>query len=178
MKTLKVLVVGGLLSLALIQVGFAGNGEHCGHHGKHAMHHPEGPMKHKHNPMHLLSKLDLSEQQDQQIKQIFEDEKPNMRAKHEAKIALMKQLHEVVSQEKFNEQQAEVLASKMGELAKEAALQKAKTGSKVYAILTPAQQEKFNHLIEEKMQKRPTLKTPANHLGVNQADSAGRLQQI
>lgn len=178
MKSLKILVVGALLSLALIQVGFAGNGEHCGRHNKHAMHHSHGPMMHERGPMHLLSKLDLSEQQDQKIKQIFKAEKPKMQAKHEAKMALMKQLHEVVSQEKFNEQQAEALASKIGELAKEAALQKAKTGSKIYAVLTPAQQEKFNHLIKEKMQKRPTLKKSAHHLGGNQAVPAGRFQQI
>jgi len=135
-------------------------------------------MMHKHGPMHLLSKLDLSDKQHEQIKQLFEAEKPNMQAKHEAKMALMKQLHEVASQEKFNEQQAQALASKMGELAKQAALQKAKTGNKVYAILTPAQQDKFNQLIEEKMQKRPGLKKPAHHLGVNQADPAGGFQQI
>ena len=151
MKTLKVLVVGGLLSFALIQVGFAGHGEHCGRHGKHSMHHSDGMGVHKHNPMmHLLSKLDLSEQQDQQIKQIFEEEKSKMRAKREARIALRKELHAVASQTKFNEQQAEALANKVGELARDAALSRAKAGSKVYAALTPEQKEKLNGLIEKK----------------------------
>lgn len=178
MKTLKVLVVGGLLSLTLVQLGFAGNGEDCGRHDKHSMHHPEGPMMHQPNPMHLLSKLDLSAKQKIEVKEIIKAEKPNMLAKHETRMALMKQLHAVVSQQKFNEQQAEELASKMGALAKEAALLKAKTGSKVYAILTPAQQDKFNQLIEEKMQKRPGLRKPANYPGVNHAEPVNGFQQI
>jgi len=178
MKTLKVLVVGGLLSLALIQVGFAGNGEHCDRHDKHAMHHPKGRMMHKHGPMHMLAKLDLSAQQKQQVKDIFKAEKPNMQANHEARMALMKQMHTVVSQAAFNEQKAEIVASKMGALAKEAALQKAKTGSKIYAILTPEQQAKFNQLIEEKMQKRPGLKKPANYQGVKHTEPVDGFQHI
>ena len=111
-------------------------------------------------------------------KTILEAEKPQMRTTHEAKVGLMSELHAVVSQPTFDEKKAEGLASKIGELAKTSAMQKAKTGNKIYAILTPAQQAKFNQLYEEKMQKRSALKKPAHHLGVNQAEPAGRFQHI
>lgn len=179
MKTLKVLVAGSLLSLALVQVGFAGDKEHCDRHGKHARHHQTGAMKHHHNPMlRLLSKLELSEQQDQQIKQILEAEKPEMRTQRQAKIGLMHELHEVVSQSSFDDKKAEALASKIGDLAKASAMQKAKTGSKIYATLTPEQQQKFNQLFEEKKQKRAALKKPAHYLGVNQAEPTDGFQHI
>lgn len=177
MTKLKVLIAAGLVSLTFIQVGFAGHGEHCNRHAKSAMHHPEGRMMGKHNPMmHVLKKLDLSEQQDQQIKQVFEAERSTMQSKHEAKMALMQELHEVVSQQKFNEQQAKALAEKMGNLAEEAAMQKAKTGNKVYVLLTPEQQLKFNQLIKEKMQKRSMRHKSASYSGVKRAEQP--FQQI
>ncbi len=171
MTKLKVLIAAGLVSLTFIQAGFAGHDEHCDRHAKPGMHPPKGPMMDKYNPMtHLLKRLDLSEQQDKQIKQIFEAERSKMQSKHEAKMALMQDLHEVVSQQKFNEQQAKALAEKIGELEAKAAMQKAKTGNKVYVLLTPEQQAKFKLFAKEKMQKRSMRQKSARFSGVKQAE--------
>lgn len=146
MKKLKIIGAAVLLAVCVAKLSVAG--EHC----KHGKHHG---MKEVHmHQMHIFKKLDLSDEQKAEVKQIFKAEKPEMKRKHEARLALKERLQEAATQPTIDNAKVAEIADQTAALAKEAAIHKAQTTHKVYTLLNAEQQAKYKTIMQKKLQKK------------------------
>jgi protein CpxP len=119
-----------------------GKGWHA-HHAKHFM------------PLHKMTKkLDLSEDQQQQLKALHEENRPKLQAQHDAMRENRKQMHELITSGAHTEDQAAQLAEQHGALAAEMARLRAAEMAGLYALLTPEQKEEFSAMKFERKKHR------------------------
>ncbi len=148
----KILSPLTLLAACLLTTGaYAGKdgGPACEGKDRHA-HHEKHFM-----PMHKMTKnLDLSEEQQKQLKALHEENGPKMQAQHEAMQEKHKQMHELIASGGYTEDKAAQLAEQQGAIAAEMARLRAAEMAKFYALLTPGQQQKFSAMKHE----RPGMK--------------------
>lgn len=149
MNKFKVVALAGLLTFSVAQLGFAGYDDNrAERHARHG-HHQKGK-----NPMRMFSKLNLSDSQERDLRNLFESQKPSMQARFEQKKSLMRQLHETSRQTTLDTQRVDSLASQLGKLEADMAAERAKIGNKAYNMLTTEQQAKFNEIVKKKQERR------------------------
>jgi protein CpxP len=102
---------------------------------------------------HMAKQLNLTEAQKTQIKGIMADEKTKI-------MPMMQQLRQNEQAENakangtFDENQARTFASKQAQLMTDLIVEKERTRSQVYALLTPEQRQKALQLMQERQQHR------------------------
>jgi periplasmic protein CpxP/Spy len=101
--------------------------------GPHGWHHHGGPM-------HLLSKLGLSAEQKQQVKDIMTAARPQMQALHEQMHANMLKLQQTQPTDPNYSSIASQVSQTHGSLSAQMLTQHAEIRAQVFKVLTPAQQ--------------------------------------
>ena len=102
---------------------------------------------------HMARQLNLTEAQQTQIKGIMADEKTKIKP-------MMQQLRQNEQAENanvngtFDENQARTFANKQAQLMTDLIVEKERTRSQVYALLTPEQRQKALQLMQERQQHR------------------------
>ena len=101
----------------------------------------------------MTKQLNLTEAQQTQIKGIMADGKTRT-------MPLMQQLRKNEQAENaningtFNEAEARTFASKQAQLTTDLIVEKQRTRSQIYAVLTPEQRQKAQQLMQERQQRR------------------------
>ena len=103
-------------------------GAHGGKHGFHAK----------------LKALNLTEEQQAQVKDIMEKQKPQREARWKDLRESHKALHEAARSENYDAAKVRDLANKQAQLKAEATVQRIETMRQVYALLTPEQKQKWD----------------------------------
>lgn len=101
---------------------------------------------------HMTKELNLTTDQQTQIKSIMQAEKTKTRP-------LMQQMRQNEQQQNaaingnFDEAQARAFASKQAQIMSDLIVEKERTKSQIYAVLTPEQRQKAQQLMQERQQK-------------------------
>ena len=124
-------------------------------HGMHYKQNGVGEYK-KHGKHHdkWLKKLDLSEEQRQQVKAISDELKPQLKEKKAELKDVSKQIRKLAMSDNYDEGQVNDLADRKGDIVAELTKLKAAKKARIYALLTPEQKEKLADLREKKKDKR------------------------
>ncbi|HEX4604660.1 MAG TPA: Spy/CpxP family protein refolding chaperone [Candidatus Angelobacter sp.] len=118
-----------------------------------AQHHGRGYGHNGWMLKHMTKALDLTEAQQTQIKSIMADGKAKT-------MPLMQQLRQNEQAENaningtFNEQQVRAFAAKQAQIQSDLMVEKQRTKSQIYAVLTPEQRQKAQQLMQERQQHR------------------------
>jgi Spy/CpxP family protein refolding chaperone len=129
-----------------VAAGLAASAMAQGRHGRFAHH--DGWML-----RHMTKELNLTDAQQGQIKTILQAEKTKIQP-------LMKQLHDSRLAENsnvtgnFDEAQARTVANQQAQIMSNLIVEKARTKSQIYAVLTPDQRAKALQLMQERQQRR------------------------
>ncbi|MBC7908902.1 MAG: Spy/CpxP family protein refolding chaperone [Pyrinomonadaceae bacterium] len=105
----------------------------------------------------IADRLDLSEEQRQQVKTILENERPTVEPLVRSLIATKQELREATSNGKFNEEQVRALADRQGQTMSQLIVEKERVKAQIYNILTPEQRaeaEKMRSRFEAKIHER------------------------
>jgi Spy/CpxP family protein refolding chaperone len=148
---LTVLVIS--LLTANSHAGSKKDGEACPH-GIHKEWHGGGHFMHK-----MTEQLDLSEDQQQQLKALHEEDKTRMQSQHEALRENHEKIHGLITSGDYTEDKASQLAEQQGTITAEMAKLRAAHMAKLYALLTPEQQKKFSTMkFEHKVRHKDAKK--------------------
>jgi Spy/CpxP family protein refolding chaperone len=107
----------------------------------------EHPGRHG-GPMMELRSLDLTPDQQAQVKKIFEEQKGAMRTQMEQQRSAHEELRKLSAAETFDASRARQLADQEGKAHAELALIGAQAMSKVRAVLTPEQRTKLDQQLQ------------------------------
>ena len=134
--TILMAVAAGLATAALGQRSGKGFGRHSGW------------------MLNRMSKeLGLSEAQQTQIKSIMADGKTRMKPLIE-QLRQNRQAEPANSNGTFNEGQARLFATKQASIMTDLMVEKQRTRSQIFAVLTPEQRQKAQQLMQERQQRR------------------------
>lgn len=89
----------------------------------------------------LLEKLDLSETQQQEVQKLVEANRELAQGLHSQMKELRRQMRQAMQPKTFDEKTLRRLAAEKGKIQTELMVGRARTHSKIYALLTPEQQE-------------------------------------
>ncbi|HSI43442.1 MAG TPA: Spy/CpxP family protein refolding chaperone [Methylotenera sp.] len=127
-----------LASLAIAHDNDAHDGPHCNKGGQQG----HGQGFHKSGlPPHLKA-LDLSDKQKDEIFALMHNQAPAFREQHKERMKLMAELRQTSQAEQFDDAKAQQIADRLAALDREKTLSRARTGAKIYALLTPEQRAK------------------------------------
>jgi Spy/CpxP family protein refolding chaperone len=101
----------------------------------------------------MSKELGLSEAQQTQIKSIMADGKTRMKPLIE-QLRQNRQAESANSNGTFNENQARAFATKQASIMTDLMVEKQRTRSQVFAVLTPEQRQKAQQLMQERQQRR------------------------
>ena len=145
------LVSTGNLSARPFGMGMDDYGQHGGYGHRDA----GFGMRGRHGIMRALSQLELSEEQEAELREIMEEKRDDvrdrMRSKREARAAL----REAMSAEPFDAAQVQQLAEEQGRALTDMILDRAETTQRIRALLTPEQRAELADL----RSKTPCRKT-------------------
>ena len=116
---------------------------------------PPGPEGRNHNPWHLLGKLDLSAAQKQQIKEILDAARPQMRSLHQQLQANALILRQTQPTDPNYANIASQASQTHGSLTAQMMTQRAEMRAQVFKVLTPAQQTQLAALEAQMPAGRP-----------------------
>ena len=114
-------------------------GKHKGHHG--------GPLA---EVKRLMKKLDLSDDQREEVRTIIQNAKPEFKENMMAMRDNQHQLHSQIKTDHFDQADVEATANAQAELTKEIVILSAQVHSDIFQILTPEQRDKVQKVIEKK----------------------------
>lgn len=142
----KILTVAGL-ALALTLGGTAMAGGDRGHHGDghHGMGH--------HMMKRMFSKLDLTEQQQEEVKSIMSAFKEQMKDKKDGHMAFRDQLKGLIQAETFDEAAVRTLIESKQAERVSAGIAKARMKNQIWNVLTEQQQAKLEEMMGNMQQK-------------------------
>jgi len=95
---------------------------------------------------HIMSELNITDQQRDQIKEILKEEKPNIQALVQRGEAEREELHAMNS---FDEAKVRSVAESNSALYVDAIVERERVRAKIFAVLTPEQRTKVNNMIGE-----------------------------
>lgn len=128
-----------LASLALAHDGDSHDGAHCNKGGQHGQ---QNQGFHKSGlPPHLKA-LDLSDKQKDEIFALMHNQAPTFREQHKERMKLVAELRATSQADQYDDAKAQQIADRLAALDKEKTLARARTGAKIYALLTPEQRTK------------------------------------
>jgi Spy/CpxP family protein refolding chaperone len=141
------LLVAGVIALATVGAVSASPGDRCG--GGHAgfggpMGHGGGKQIHR-----LISKLDLSDEQRDQIFDIMYGQVPAARDKMKELRSGRQALRELTMKPELDEAKVRELANAQSKIIADMMVMRAETFNKVYKVLTPEQRDQATKLMEE-----------------------------
>jgi len=114
------------------------------HHGGEMF----GPM------MGMMSDvLDLTDAQQAQIKQIFDNAKPSMEPLWQQEHASHKAMMQLITSGSFDQAKAQAIASQEAQIHQQMELQHAQLAAQAYQVLTPEQKTKFNDFMAKREQR-------------------------
>lgn len=96
--------------------------------------------------MHFLRRLDLTEEQRDQVFKIFHDQAPAMRERMKAARTAQQELRTAMAAPSFDGARVRQLADALGKAHADAAYARAETMSRVVALLTPEQRTRLEEL--------------------------------
>jgi periplasmic protein CpxP/Spy len=145
MKSFRLTIGAALLSLtAAIAMAQGGHG-------------PGGPGFEFH---HLLRQLDLSSTQQEQVKAIFQQEKPKLQALHQQMEQNRSAMDSLQANGPFDENKTRTLASQNSSTMVEMEVEHQKIKSEIEALLTPDQKTKLAQLQAEHEQRMSQHSAP------------------
>lgn len=89
----------------------------------------------------MADRLDLSEEQRQETKKLFEADRAQAEKLHARMKEIDRELRLAINPKNFDEKALRKLAAEKGQLHTELMVGRARTRSRIYALLTPEQQE-------------------------------------
>ncbi|OAM52201.1 hypothetical protein A7981_01550 [Methylovorus sp. MM2] len=152
------LALSTLLATSLFAFGtaasYANDGEKCDGHYNHKTefnnHSEHGPFSGRGGPsfaghdMHNLRKLDLTAEQKDQVKQIFEKQKPLRDEKFQALRDSSKALREANQGATYDSKKVQELANQQAVIQADLIVLHSETKHQIYALLTPEQKQKWD----------------------------------
>ncbi len=115
----------------------------------------------------LSKKLNLSDAQKEQVKQILETSKTKVQPLMENMKSIHQQLAAATADGQFDEAQVQALANQQADIMAQMIVEKERTKSQIFALLTPEQQAQAKQLKEQMKEK---LKGKFQHLDGNAED--------
>lgn len=97
-----------------------------------------GPMGHF---KHTLHKLDLTDQQEDEIDTLFDNSRSDFRDLRDEMMDQREEFHDLVSADKYSAKKIEAAADAQSKLIKQMMVRGAKLKSDIHSILTPEQRE-------------------------------------
>jgi protein CpxP len=143
-KTHKYLVSAALITASLFAAGTAmsNEGGHCDrkHHGKMEGRH--GDMQHGFHQK--LKELNLTSEQQAQVKDILEKQKPQREAHWKAMRESRQALREATRSDAYDSAKVREIATKQAALHADMTVLRAETRHRIYGLLTPEQKQKWD----------------------------------
>ncbi len=115
---------------------------------------PPGPPDPERMLDRMTERLDLTDQQRQDLDAVFTNHRKTMRPTHEAMRTARESLDSQIHAEDFDEGAIRKAAAVMAVLEADQAVGRARLFQEIRGILTPEQVEKFEQLREERQEKR------------------------
>ncbi len=97
--------------------------------------------------------LDLTSDQQAQMKQIMQNEKPNFKPLIQQLAQSRQQARQIAEAGTFDESQAQAYANQQAQIMAQLTVQKLKTANEMYKVLTPDQQTKLNDFLDKREQR-------------------------
>ena len=101
----------------------------------------------------IAKKLNLSDEQKEQVKQILETSKTKVQPLMENMKSIHQQLDAATADGQFDEAQVQALATQQANIMAQIIVEKERTKSQIFAILTPEQQSQAKQLKEQMKEK-------------------------
>ena len=116
---------------------------------------PQHGFRHRNGGMlqHMAKALNLTEAQQTQIKGILSDERTRTKPLMQ-QLRQNEQAQNAAVNGNFDEAQARVFAGKQAQIMSDLIVEKQKTKSQIYSVLTPDQRQKALQLMQERAQRR------------------------
>ncbi len=144
----KMITIAGLALALTVGAGAMAQGGHGeGHHG------PRGHGMGHHMMERMFSKLDLSEQQQEEVKGILTNFKNQMKDKRTERFAFKDQIKALVQSETFDEAAVRALIESKQAQRLEAQVAKARMKNQIWNVLNAEQQVQLNEMMENAHQK-------------------------
>lgn len=105
----------------------------------------------------IADRLDLTDEQKSQIRQIFQDARPRVQPLVQQAIATRHDLQEATANGTFNEAQVRVLAERQGRTVGQLIVEKERVKTQIYNVLTPEQRQKVEQMkdrFEQRLRER------------------------
>ena len=106
----------------------------------------------------LLRRLDLTETQRAQVRQVMDGHRDELRAVGERLAAARKAQHDAVTAATLDEQAVRAKSAELAEVMADAAVLRARVHSEVFAVLTPEQQAKAAELKTQREARRQQMR--------------------
>jgi len=147
-RSVRSILIVGIAGLVLAAgLVFAQSAAHGGMHRgmRHMMAGPEFGM--------FLHKLNLTDEQKAQLKQIHENEKPTMKPLMQQEFQAHHQMMQLIASDKFDTKQVQILASQEAQVHMQIEVEHAKMAAQAYQLLTPDQKTKVTEMIANHQQR-------------------------
>ena len=138
-----------IASILAGSIGIAGVAQACGGPGGHFRDGHKGDRM-----MHVMKKLDLTDEQKQAVSSIKDESKDAMESKRDEMSAIRKALHEQESAETYDAAKVRELADAKAIIMSDMTVQKVETMNRIRQQLTAEQREKLDRIKEKRSGKR------------------------
>jgi periplasmic protein CpxP/Spy len=101
----------------------------------------------------VLHQLNLTDDQKTQVKQIFQNEKPNLKPLMQQEFQAHQQMIQLVTSGNFDPAKAAAIASQASETHVQLEVEHAKIGSQIYQLLSSEQKAKVADMISRQQQR-------------------------
>ncbi len=135
-----------IVCVLAVAAGFAAHVAAQGRHGRYGHH--EGRMLHR-----MTKELNLTDAQQTQIKSILQAEKTKIQPLRQ-QLRQNEQAENASVSGSFDETQARAFAGKQAQMMTDLIVEKQRTKSEIYAVLTPDQRAKAQQLMQARQQRR------------------------
>lgn len=116
--------------------------------------HDGGPGMFGGHALHFMSHyLNLTEDQQAQMKQIMQNERPNFKPLMQQLRQSRQQARQIAEAGTFDESQAQAYANQQAQIQAQLTVLRLKTASEMYKVLTPDQQTKLNAFLDKRQQR-------------------------
>jgi Spy/CpxP family protein refolding chaperone len=141
-------MIGSLALATTLSLGGIGLAQACGGPGMMGGHHRDGGMR------FVMYKLDLNDDQEQAIKQLFEEQKDRAQAKRDEMRDIRQALRKQIQSTSYDPNQVRQLAEQQAAIKTELTVQRADTMHRVRQQLTAEQIAKLDEMVERRMERR------------------------
>lgn len=156
-KLTQSLLLGSVIAIGVTSAGVAfaghGKGEGCSH-GKH-MKMGKGDYDGEHRLERMTKKLDLSEEQRQQIRTVFDANQAERQALHDNMQQNRETLRKLMASENPAEADIRAIADTQGQLKADMIMMRTQTKLAIQAVLTDEQKAKMQRMRDKHQGRKP-----------------------